>query len=154
MKTKTLTKIKMNVYTEEELKKKIDECFDDVHSELQPSILGDTSAVVGLEECKRKLFNLFLETNPKIVGNLLSIPIDTSMGQLTSSSRDKLSGILSKPEMEELDCIGYSGKKKNGQKCGRTEYLNSLGRGKFQINQTKYDSGDFSESFTLTYFGL
>jgi len=56
---------------------------------------------------------------------------------------------LNVDELAELNNIGYTGKKIDGIKCTRTEYLNSLGKGKFSVQQTKYDNGDYSEAFTI-----
>ena len=72
--------------------------------------------------------------------------IHTCMGKMTGG--DKLP-FLTEEEQKEFDNIGYSGKKINGEKVSRVSYLNSLGKGEFEITQTKWDSGDFCESFIL-----
>lgn len=56
---------------------------------------------------------------------------------------------LSDKEKEEFDEIGYTGKL-NDVKISRTEYLNSLNKGTFDIVQTKFDNGDFQESFIIS----
>ena len=56
---------------------------------------------------------------------------------------------LSDDEFEEFNNIGYTGKNLKGVRVSRTDFLNSLGKGKFSISQTKFDNGDFSESFII-----
>jgi len=56
---------------------------------------------------------------------------------------------LTENEQENFDSIGYSGKTLDGKKMSRSEYLNSLNKGNYSIIQTKFDHGDFSESFTI-----
>jgi hypothetical protein len=73
--------------------------------------------------------------------------IETGCGKLTSFG-DKLD-FLSEVEAKEFDSIGYSSKKLDGTKMDRETYLNSLGKGEFDVTQTKYDKGDFSEAYTI-----
>lgn len=57
---------------------------------------------------------------------------------------------LSDVEVKNLDSIGYSGKNLKSEKINRQRYLNTLGKGQFQVEQTKIDTGDFSEKFLIT----
>lgn len=70
--------------------------------------------------------------------------IQTGMGQIMNGTLDFLSG----DEIDNMNLIGYSGKL-DGVKISREEYLNSLDKGEFKVEQTKYDNGDFSESFLI-----
>lgn len=72
--------------------------------------------------------------------------ITTGMGR--SSATDL--PFLSKNEKANFDNIGYSGKLLNGERMEREQYLNSLGKGYFEIKQTKFDDGSFEEMFTIT----
>lgn len=56
---------------------------------------------------------------------------------------------LNEKEFDEFNNIGYSGKNLNGDKISRSEYLNSLNKGTFKVQQTKSDNGDFTEKFTI-----
>jgi hypothetical protein len=58
---------------------------------------------------------------------------------------------LSDTELEEFNSICYSGKNTKGIKMGREEYLNTLGKGVFDVTQTKFDNGNFSEGFTIVW---
>lgn len=71
--------------------------------------------------------------------------ISTCMGKVNGENPLTF---LSKEEQDNLNEIGYSGKL-NGERISRTTYLNSLGKGEFSIEQTKYDNGDFSERFII-----
>lgn len=71
--------------------------------------------------------------------------IRTGMGQIMSG--DELS-FLSKDEFDNLNIIGYSGKL-NNVNIDRETYLNSLNKGEFNVKQTKWDNGDFSEEFMI-----
>ena len=71
--------------------------------------------------------------------------ITTAMGQLNWCKLP----FLTEQETIEFDSIGYSGKKTNGEKMSRTEYLNSLNKGEFEIEQLKFDKGDFIEKFLI-----
>lgn len=71
--------------------------------------------------------------------------IRTCMGKTTQ----KLS-FLTEEENEELNVIGYSGRTSKGEKMSREEYLNSLNKGEFKVEQTVYDKGDFCEEFIYT----
>lgn len=71
--------------------------------------------------------------------------IKTSMGSTNNTSLP----FLTEEELKEFNTIGYTGKTSEGEIISRTDYLNSLGKGEFKINQTKYDNGDFSEEFTI-----
>jgi hypothetical protein len=79
--------------------------------------------------------------------NLTTISIETSMGSVTSNSESKLT-FLTETELINLSTIGYSGKL-NGAPETFQSYLNSLGKGTFQVTQTKHDNGDFRERFTI-----
>ena len=70
--------------------------------------------------------------------------IDTSMGKIISGQLP----FLTKQEQKNLNEIGYTGKL-NGVKITREIYLNSLGKGEFTVNQTKFDMGDFCQSFNI-----
>ena len=56
---------------------------------------------------------------------------------------------LTENEKNEFDLIGYAGCNVNGEHISRTDYLNSLNKGEFQVEQTKCDNGDFSEEFDI-----
>lgn len=73
--------------------------------------------------------------------------IDTGVGRVLTNGRPHPLSFLSKKERENLDTIGYTGC--YGKFRTRVDYLNSLNKGTFDIVQTKYDSGDFSESFLI-----
>lgn len=77
-----------------------------------------------------------------------TIKMRTGMGKITSDSDPML--FLSEGEKNELDSIGYSGKTTDGKRISRESYLNSLKRGDFTVQQTKFDHGDFCEEFTIT----
>jgi hypothetical protein len=76
--------------------------------------------------------------------------VTTCMGQI-----NHLFGValdcLSAEERAELDKIGYTGKNSAGEKMHWSAYLNSLGKGHFSVEQTKFDNGDFTEKFTVTH---
>ena len=57
---------------------------------------------------------------------------------------------LTSDEHKVFNNIGYSNKDLDGNKTTRTEYLNSLNKGRFNVDQTKCDNGDFEEIFTIT----
>ena len=58
---------------------------------------------------------------------------------------------LTKAELEEFNSIGYSGKTHEGLSISREDYLNCLGKGEFQVTQTKFDDGSFKEAFTIVW---
>lgn len=72
--------------------------------------------------------------------------VETGCGQVSTYFGHPLKNILSEDERKKLDEIGYTGKL-NGVRTSRTEYLNTLNKGTWSIEQTKRDSGDFSEAF-------
>ncbi len=72
--------------------------------------------------------------------------IETSMGKLTK--RISLP-FLSDAELAELNTIGYTGRNSKGSLVSRQEFLNSLGKGEFEVRQTEYDNGDFTEGFAI-----
>lgn len=75
--------------------------------------------------------------------------IRTCMGKVIN----KVSlSFLSKEELEDLDLIGYTGRDSSGKKISRKKYLNSLGKGEFEIVQSNHDTGGFCESFTLVRY--
>lgn len=71
--------------------------------------------------------------------------IETGMGEYHGYSLY----FLTDQELKEFNSIGYSGKTTDGKEISRTEYLNSLNKGKFSVTLTKMDSGDFREGFTI-----
>lgn len=73
--------------------------------------------------------------------------ITTNSGTL-SKWVDTLS-FLSDEETIEFNKIGYSGKNILEQKTNFSEYLNSLNKGEFEVQQTKFDNGDFTEKYTI-----
>lgn len=70
--------------------------------------------------------------------------IQTATGQCT-----KKIPFLSDIENAEFDSIGYSGLTTDGKRITRSEFLNSLGKGEFKVQQTKFDNGDFIEEFII-----
>jgi len=72
--------------------------------------------------------------------------ITTNQGYLTGN----IPQYLSDDEIICLNCIGHSGKDLDGYKTNRVDYLNSLGKGEFSIEKTKFDNGDFREEFIIT----
>lgn len=80
---------------------------------------------------------------------IINYHIKTSMGEL-SSFGDRLP-FLSEVELKNFNHIGYSGKTVDGVPMDRATYLNSLRPNEqFKLEQTRWDSGDFSEEFMLT----
>jgi hypothetical protein len=73
---------------------------------------------------------------------------DTASGSVTTCFGHPLD-FLTDVEKENLDEIGYTDKL-NNIRTSRVEYLNSLNKGQFSITQTKWDKGDFNESFVLS----
>lgn len=73
--------------------------------------------------------------------------IKTCMGKITSFG-DQLN-YLTEDEKKELDVIGYTGKNSQGKEMSREKYLNSLDKGEFEVEQIKFDSGDFMEEFLV-----
>jgi hypothetical protein len=73
--------------------------------------------------------------------------IETSMGKVRGIFGNPL-GFLTEKEKSSLDEIGYSGKL-NGERISRVDYLNSLEKGEFEVDQTKFDNGDFTEEFLI-----
>lgn len=74
--------------------------------------------------------------------------IKTGMGSVSTFFGHPLA-FLTEEEKKEFDAIGYSGKNSNNEKISWTEYLNTLDKGFFKIEQTKYDRGDFSEEYLV-----
>ena len=72
--------------------------------------------------------------------------IRTGMGTIQDSSGLTF---LTEDEIRNLNTIGYSGKL-NGLRTSRQTYLNSLDKGTFLVDQTKFDDGTFVEEFTIT----
>jgi hypothetical protein len=72
--------------------------------------------------------------------------ITTGMG----TCFDKLP-FLTDNEHKEFNSIGYSGKTLDGKRTTRLDYLNRLGKGEFDVTQTKYDDGSFEERFTIVW---
>lgn len=75
--------------------------------------------------------------------------IQTSMGKVTPFKQTL--DFLNPEQRDEFDTIGYTGKNSNGVKMGRVEYLNSLNpkTEQFEMEQTKYDNGNFLEEFIV-----
>lgn len=73
--------------------------------------------------------------------------IETCMGKITSFG-DQLD-YLTEEEKKEFNLIGYTGKNSQGVKTTRENYLNSLDKGQFEVEQTKFDNGDFCEKFIV-----
>lgn len=63
---------------------------------------------------------------------------------------DKLP-FLTEKEHEEFNSIGCSGKTLDGKKTTRMNYLNELGKGEFDVTQTKFDNGSFEERFIIVW---
>jgi len=74
--------------------------------------------------------------------------IKTCMGSVSTFIGHPLA-FLTAEEKDEFDVIGYSGKNSNNEKISWSEYLNTLNKGFFKIEQTKYDSGDFCEEYLV-----
>lgn len=72
----------------------------------------------------------------------------TASGRVHTFFAHPLKDVLTLQEIKNLDEIGYSGKF-NGLETTRTEYLNSLGKGTFEIKQIAHNGGDFSECFII-----
>lgn len=71
--------------------------------------------------------------------------IHTGMGKMHQNTLPFLDG----KQFEEFNTIGYSGRTSNGAKTSREEYLNTLGKGRFEVVCLKGDNGDFSETFKI-----
>lgn len=71
---------------------------------------------------------------------------ETALGKFTS-----MLPFLTHEEFFELNLIGHTGKTSTGKKISREKYLNSLGKGTFQVIQTHSDTGDFREEFTIIH---
>lgn len=74
--------------------------------------------------------------------------LTTSMGSL-SNWGSNLQDILTEDEVNELNTIGYTGKNSKGEKSSFEDYLNSLNKGEFDVTQTKFDDGSFTEKFNV-----
>jgi len=79
--------------------------------------------------------------------NIEIYPITTGMGRVMG--KDSLP-FLTKKELDELNSIGYSGADSAGKRMSKEAFLNSLGKGQFDVRQTKFDDGSFMENFTIT----
>ena len=75
--------------------------------------------------------------------------VETAMGKMTKFFGHPLP-FLSQSQSDEFDKIGSTGTDNNGNPNTRTKYLNSLGMGKFVIEQIKFDSAEFTEEFIVT----
>lgn len=71
---------------------------------------------------------------------------ETALGKFT-----RMLPFLTHEEFFELNLIGHTGKTSTGKKISREKYLNSLGKGTFQVIQTYSNAnmGDFREEFTI-----
>jgi len=76
--------------------------------------------------------------------------ITTGMGSYNATMDGKLP-FLTDNQLKEFNSIGYSGKTLDGKKMCRSEYLNSLGNGEYDVTQTKFDNGSFQEEFTIVW---
>ena len=72
--------------------------------------------------------------------------INTGMGKVFNRS---YLPFLTDSEFEEFNNVGYTGRNNSGEKVNYEIFLNSLNKGVFTVKQTKFDSGDFSESFLI-----
>lgn len=81
------------------------------------------------------------------MANISVKTIQTCMGKVTSFGQQL--DYLTEEEKKELDVIGYTGKNSQGVKTTREHYLNSLDKGQFKVEQTKFDNGDFTEKFII-----
>lgn len=70
--------------------------------------------------------------------------IETGMGRCFENLP-----FLTKEEMDNFNSIGYSRKTLAGVEMTYTQYLNSLDKGEFQVEQTKFDNGSFVERYTI-----
>lgn len=80
---------------------------------------------------------------------LKTVTIHTCMGRMIDRTALPY---LSEEEKDEFDLIGYSGRDSSGKKVTRKKYLNSLQKGEFDVTQTRYDRGDFCESFVIVRY--
>lgn len=78
--------------------------------------------------------------------NILTYNMTTCMGKCIQQAQ---LSFLSQEEIVELNEIGYTGKNSEGIKTTREEYLNSLNKGLFKVEQLTYDRGDFAETFLI-----
>lgn len=74
--------------------------------------------------------------------------IDTCMGKLHRYGNSNPLPFLDEKQQEDFDEVGYTGKL-NGTPESYEGYLNGLELGTFQVSQTKQDTGDFCEKFTV-----
>lgn len=75
---------------------------------------------------------------------VLSYTLSTVMGRSNTPLP-----FLNAEQMTELNSIGYSGKRTNGDRMSKESYLNSLRLGQFKVSQVRFDNGDFSEEFLI-----
>lgn len=78
--------------------------------------------------------------------NILTYNMTTCMGKCIQQAQ---LSFLSQEEIVELNEIGYTGKNSEGIKTTREEYLNSLNKGLFKVEQLTYNNGDFFETFLI-----
>lgn len=72
--------------------------------------------------------------------------IDTALGR----SRDWIKLGVSEADLVELDAIGETGKTTAGARKSFEEYLNERHDGfSYQVVQTRFDPGDFTERFAV-----
>lgn len=77
--------------------------------------------------------------------------LTTSMGSLNKHISN-LQNILTEEEVAELDIIGFTGKNSKGEKSSFEKYLNSLGKGEFDVQQIKFDNGSFTEEYKISRY--
>jgi len=73
--------------------------------------------------------------------------VNTGCGQVHDPSELPF---LNEKEFKEFNLIGYTGKDSAGNKTNWEKYLDSLGKGTFNVTQTRWDNGDFSEEFVIS----
>lgn len=97
-------------------------------------------------ECKKAVDEFEKSFKEDSSPSIITFIIETAMGSCRKSFPP-----LNYDELKEFNNIGYSGKTSDGKFSDRQTYLNSLGKGSFQVTQTKHDSGDFVEEFTIVW---
>ena len=82
---------------------------------------------------------------------LQQFTLTTTMGSLYKFG-SSIQNILTKDEILELNVIGYTGKNSKGELSSFEKYLNTLGKGDFNVKQTKFDNGKFTEKYEIARF--
>ena len=81
--------------------------------------------------------------------NMVSYTVRTVKGKLKNPDR-QLTSFLSKDEIDEFNLIGYTGHNSSNERTNVEDYLNSLGKGLFNVNKLEYGKGDFTETLSIT----